>query len=81
MRSRKTSVNPARTPGQLEPGHPWGDVPTPAGSTFVGWVLVQMWEPTRQNSGIVTNWCGGAERVLPAAAEHLKRLSREVRSA
>lgn len=66
---------------ELRAGEPVLGAQGPDGSRFLGWVLVQVWEPvagtaaTASHSGITVNWSGGAAQLMDRAATELSKLS------
>jgi len=61
---------------ELRAGQPALGAKGPQGAKFLGWVLIQLWEPTPNTKGTPSNVnCSGDESVLfKAAAEELQKL-------
>lgn len=56
---------------QLRAGQPLEGAKAQAGSTFVGWVLVQVWEATTKSDGVVIQSSGDQKVLLPRVAHAL----------
>jgi hypothetical protein len=64
---------------ELKPGVPVAGQSGPDGARFLGWVLVQVWEPTPGvKDAITVQFSGDLNELFPAAAEHLSRMQREL---
>lgn len=58
----------------LTPGKPWRDTKGPEGASFDGWVLVQLWSPTTNSSGVTVHWSGDKTALFDRAAAELNKL-------
>ena len=58
----------------LTPGQPWRGAKGPDGSSFEGWVLVQLWSPTTSSTGITVHWSGDKAAMFERAANELMKL-------
>lgn len=65
---------------ELLNGQPCLGARGPEGSSFLGWVLVQVWEPNGGLSGVTINGTGSTE-VLRRAAEALSDAAARVAKA
>lgn len=74
----KTEIKPARPSSkELKNQQPWGGAEGPEGSRFLGWVLVQLWEPGVNTKGPVAshvNWSGD-NSLVKFAADELTKIS------
>ncbi len=70
----KTETGPNSTVSrELSAGQPWLGATGPDGAKFVGWVLVQLWEPSAKSDGVNINWSGDQEELFVRAATALER--------
>jgi hypothetical protein len=72
----ETSVHDAGKPSrELRPGRPFLGAKGPEGAKFLGWVLIQLWEPVADVRGTPShlNWSGDESVLFRAAAEELTR--------
>jgi hypothetical protein len=68
-----------KVPKELKAGEPVLGAQGPDGARFLGWVLVQVWEPDRNrdgatSNGIVVNWSGDAKVLFQKASDELSKL-------
>jgi hypothetical protein len=63
---------------QLVSGEPWLGAMSPEGPKFLGWVLVQVWEPQDGRNCVTLHWSGDQAIVLPAALSELQNLRPEL---
>ena len=63
---------------ELKLGVPVAGQEGPPGATFIGWVLVQAWEPSpTSKDGMTVHVSGDPNGLLPAASRHLAHLHLE----
>jgi len=67
----------------LRAGEPTLGAEGPAGGRFVGWVLVQVWEPGSStagadHNGVTVNWSGDGSALFRRAADELSKLSQSL---
>jgi hypothetical protein len=63
---------------ELTSGEPALGAQGPEGSKFLGWVLVQVWEPVAGRSSITVNWSGNEVDLFPSAAAELQSLAKGI---
>lgn len=61
---KRSLLKPSR---ELKGDQPFAGASGPEGSAFLGWVLVQVWQPTPTNSGVTMNFSGDQVVVSRAA--------------
>lgn len=59
---------------ELVNGAPWLGAQGPEGSKFVGWVLVQVWEPRGGRTAATVNWSGNEAELFSTAVTELQGL-------
>jgi hypothetical protein len=70
----------AKVPMDLKPGEPALGARAPDGGNFLGWVLVQVWEPSANGAGgrdsVVVHWSGDSKALFKRAADELLTLGK-----
>lgn len=69
---RKAVKGRQRASRELVNGKPWLDTPGPEGAAFVGWVLLQVWEPRGGRDSVAINWSGDETKLFPTAIRELQ---------
>jgi hypothetical protein len=65
---------------ELANGEPALGAQGPEGSKFLGWILVQVWEPQPRSgrSSVTVNWSGNEVDLFPSAAAELQSLAKGI---
>lgn len=63
---------------ELANGQPALGAQGPEGAKFLGWILVQVWEPRAGRSSVAVNWSGNEVDLFPSAAAELQSLAKGI---
>jgi hypothetical protein len=63
---------------ELSNGEPALGAQGPEGSKFLGWILVQVWEPHAGRSSVTVNWSGNEADLIPSALSELQSLAKGI---